>query len=265
MRLPMYALLFILSWILVSCGPSMYSNIRITPAFGTGIWQEGKEISEKTVKKVRVTVTFEKIYEKDMVYDIVITNSGKTNVLFDPAKVFCNGFFELPVTDAGTQTSGDPRDMGTPDVIINANDPELLIKGVETQKVKENSSYESDQMANDAGCCIGAAGSVAADSDSERKEYDKMQKDAERDSMRRESQHLQRMEKLNEQTAYYEKETLRKTTVLPGQTVRGKIHMPANTKVKLLVLNIPVDNLQFDFVFGQVIEKPAQKQGTAVQ
>ena len=250
---------------LVSCGPSVYNNIRITPAMGTGIWQDGREISQKTVKKVRVTVAFEKISETDMVYDVTITNNGKTNMLFDPVKVFCNGYFELPATDTGTQPAGDALAVGKPDVVIPAADPELLIKGVETQKVNEKSSYESDQTANDVAACAGCMGSVAADSDKEREEADKMQEDAERDSVRRENEHMMRMQKLNDQTVYFEKETLRKTTVLPGQTIRGKVHMPVSLKVKLLILNIPLNDLQFDFVFGQMIEKPVQKQNATIE
>jgi len=120
-------------------------------------------------------------------------------------------------------------------------------------------------MANDAGCCIGAAGSLASDSEKERREYEKMQEDAERDSRERENEHMLRMQKYNEQTAYYEKETLRKTTVLPGQTVRGKVHIPANVKVKLIVLNIPLENLQFDFLFGQIIDRPVRKQSARIE
>jgi uncharacterized protein YeaC (DUF1315 family) len=265
MKIFRYLLLFLSFNILVSCGPSIYHNIRITPALGTGIWQDGRELTEKTIKKVKVAVAFEKINETEMVFDITITNNGKTNILFDPATVFCNGYFELPGVDTGTQPAGDTLAAGKPDVVIIANDPEHMIKGVETMKATEESSYESDQTANDAAACAGCIGGVAADSEKERRDADRMQRDAERDSIRRENEHMLRMQKLNEQTVYYEKETLRKTTVLPGKTVRGKIHIPVNLKTKLLVLNLPLNDLQFDFVFGQVIEKPVQKQNTGLQ
>ncbi|NLV66803.1 MAG: hypothetical protein GXY14_03910 [Spirochaetes bacterium] len=260
------ALILFLSFnMLVSCGPSVYHNIRITPALGSGIWQEGREVSQKTVNRVKVTVAFEKIDETEMVYDVTITNRGKTNILFDPAKVFCDFYFTLPEADTGTQTAGDALVTGKPDAVINAADPEQIIKAYETLKANEESSYESDQTANDVGCCIGTAGSLAADSDEERREYEEMQEDAERDSKRRESLHMERMQKMNEQTAYYEKEALRKTTVLPGQTVRGKVHIPVSLKAKLIVLNIPLNDLKFDFIYGQVIEKPVQKQNTGIE
>lgn len=260
------ALILFLSFnMLVSCGPSVYHNIRITPALGSGIWQEGREVSRKTVNRVKVTVAFDKIDEREMVYDVTITNSGKTNILFEPAKVFCDFYFTLPEAGTGTQTAGDTLATGKPDAVINAADPEQMIKGYERLKANEKSSYESDQAANDVGCCIGTAGSLAADSDEERREYEEMQDDAERDSIRRENEHMMRMQKLNEQTAYYEKEVLRKTTVLPGQTLRGKIHIPVSLKAKLLVLNIPLNDLKFDFMYGQIIEKPVQKQDTGLE
>lgn len=265
MKILRYLLLFLSFSMLVSCGPSVYNNIRITPALGTGIWQDGREISEKTVKKVRVAVAFEKINEREMVYDVTITNNGKTNILFDPATVFCNGYFEIPGVDTGTQPAGDTLAAGNPDVVLNSNDPEQMIKDVETMKVNEDSSYQSDQIANDVGCCIGAVGSVTAKNDEEREDAREMVEDAERDSRRRENEHMLRMQKLNDQTVYYEKEMLRKTTVLPGQTVRGKVHIPVNLKTKLLILNIPLNDLQFDFVFGQIIEKPVQRQSTGLQ
>lgn len=261
MKLPGYSVLVLSLFICTSCGPSVYRNIKISPALGSGIWQEGREYAEKTVKKVKVTVAFDKISEDDMVYNVTITNSGKTNVLFDPAEVFCDGYFELPGTDKGTQPAGDELALGKPDVVITAIDPELMITAIEKEKAAEVSSYKSDQSANDASCCLGAAGSVAADSEKERRKYEKMEEDAKRDSMRRENKHMMRMQEFNDRAAYYDKEMLRKTTVLPGWTVTGKVHLPVDRKVRLMKLNVPLDSMQFYFVFGQVIEQPAQKAG----
>lgn len=263
MKFLRYPALFLSVYFCISCGPS-YHNIIITPALGTGMWQEGREYTEKTVKKVKVTVAFEKIDENDMVYNITITNNGKINILFDPAAVFCNGYFE-PKTDSGTQPAGDALNTAKPDVVITANDPEVMLSGVAKEKVSEKSSYETDQAANDAAACAGCVGGIAADSDKERRDADRMQRDAEQDSIHRENEHMMRMQKLEDRTAYYEKETLRKTTVLPGQTIKGKIHLPVNLKVKLMVLSIPLDSLQFDFAFGQIIEKPVQKQSAVVK
>ena len=257
--------LILLFFLLESCSPSLYNYIKISPAMGTGTWQQGREISEKTIKKVSVIVSFDKISEHDMVYDVTIINKSRTGILFDPVKVFCNGYFELPETEEGTQPAVDRPFSGDPDVILAVNDPEIMIRDLELKKGREKSSYDNAQMANDAACCIGATGSLTAGSNKKRREYEKIQEDAERDSRERENRHLLLMQKYNEQTAYYEKETLRKTTVLPGQTVRGKVHIPANVKVKLLVMNIPLENLQFDFLFGQIIDRPVRKQGARVE
>ena len=217
---------------------------RLTPLSPNSIWRYGQEVVSLQDSVVDVAVSFSDTYEGGLVFDVEVENLTEHPVLISPEQ-FC----AIPLTEI----QDTALKKGVP--IFHAQDPERRIESVDLRKSREQASYENANAIDAVGSMIGLIGSIASIGESktdEQREKEKQWEDRQtNDRVERDISHANAVRQFEDERRIWGTDALRKTTLLPGQILRGEIHVATLVNSRLVQLLVTVDGTTRRFLFNQ--------------
>lgn len=227
---------------LCSCSPApVYRLESATEPFK---WEQGVQVLERTDAGVTVRIGILNPQSMLLIFDLSVYNGTDSTLTVDPSQFHYRGFLEKPA-DSVSIVGKAPR--------ITAVDPEQHIIKLQKEINEEKSSHAAALFGDAFMALVGIVADVATIGtpktkeeldERERQENGRRARRAERDFY-----HSQRVSSLENEKARWENQTLRKTTLKPGESAGGLVYFPIMAKAQYIVLVISVAHSSSTFAF----------------
>ena len=242
-----YIQLFGLCLFLVGACSAPMPVLRQSPFEEKGTWYQGLEYVMVNGQEAQMAIAFSGIDNGDMIYDVEIENLSQESYLVDPANFFG---VALPFQASSLFWEGKEGAI-QPEHEIFAYDPEEVLlnfdKGIARVDAARRNRNTASIIAGLA--AVGAAVAVAASSGSDGGGGEAVADNSfiwiENGDNQNEEAHLMQSK------AYWESAVLRKTTLAPGQKVRGLVYFSANPDARFNYLYFPLGNETLRITFQQ--------------
>ncbi|HBL77925.1 MAG: hypothetical protein A2W90_01540 [Bacteroidetes bacterium GWF2_42_66] len=231
----LFALFAISPFLFQSCSAPK-SLIKVEPTQESTKWLYGQEFAKDSVSGIIYEVGFDRIVEPNYLFDFDITNRSNLEILIDP-----KDFYYQPLND-----SLQPM----VDEYFHASDPEEEILNIE----KKLSITEARRKSHIALSLVGlgvdiAAAAITVSDNNPHNDY--LRTDlfnaVQIGNMANEFEAVD----LNELHESWSQSTIRKTTLEPGYSMKGKVFFPFFPNAKYLQLVIPIDDQNIEILFQQ--------------
>ena len=169
-------------------------------------------------------------------FNTLIYNESKSPILVDPATAFC-----ILIPDSSNSSIAAT-------VRTAACDPETQLKQLNSDLIKENSSYGKQQLANAGVSILDFVATVTSKGKTDNSSNDSLIETQEKS-------HNETITRINKQQTYWTNTVIRKTTLLPGSFLQGKIVFPGSNMPGKLSVTIPVGKDSLTVSFRQTFEK----------
>jgi hypothetical protein len=223
----------------------------VIPAENEMHWTYGVGLIEKTDHDISVQVGFEDNRNDMLCFYITINNKSENIIFVDPKEFECI---------AQSRIDQDSLHNPVKSTIAHAIDPETQIQQKDIQISEENSSYQSSNTLEAGGMLMNLVLDVATigkpEFEEQQKEKEQQREDARIRSIDRDNEHSARIESLNQEKVFWQSQTFRKTTLLPGQTIEGKLLFYRDEHAKFLQLRFPFPQSYIDIWFIQKEVQP---------
>lgn len=231
------------SFVFASCAPAPV--LRLKPLFSETKWIYGKEFARSATDQVEIAVAFENMDVAAIIFDLEIINLSEQPIIVSPEK-----FYYLPLN-----WPQDTTGLHAPGKISYAIDPEIRILDLDKEISRENASYATATGIDAVGSLLGLFVAIATigkeKTEEEIKEEEKRRCDEEVSRQEREIYHANSLANLKNEKVKWESTTLRRTTLEPDQSARGRIYFRANKRAKYLRLCFPIGEANLQIVFEQ--------------
>ncbi len=214
--------------------------MRLKPVARETFWSQGKEITSATHNNITTQIAFDRYSdaEKRLYFDVEFTNNSPEPVTIDAGAFYYSAFGR--VADSLSEKSKV--------LIIKAIDPEAELLAIDTKIRDQISLHEKVQVAT-------AVIDIALILVDKRNQTDdeRRAESEEKDQTRTNAQieYEESLQKLYAHRDFWERYALRKTTLLPGKSVRGLIAAPAEERARSLQLYLPCGNSENVITFHQ--------------
>jgi hypothetical protein len=221
------------------------SVYNLIPAEGEIQWDNGVGTVSKTDQDISATVGYVENRNGLLSFNLIIENKSEKNIFIDPRQFKCVDKTHL----------SDKNDLQSKNAASSAVDPEIRIQQLDNEISLENADYESFTAFDAVGSILNlviAIGSIGEQkSDEEIRNEELQAEDNQRRCAERENEHLNRIESLNNEKAFWQSQALRKTTILPNQVIGGNVYFIPVFDAKLVELHFPIEQTYFEFLFEQ--------------
>jgi hypothetical protein len=228
----------------LACAPAPV--LRLSPLSSETKWIYGKEFASSATDDLEIAVAFESMDEAAIIFDVEVTNLAGQPVLISPERFY---YLSLAVPEDTISL------VATPKRISSAIDPEFEILDLDKKISRENASYATAAGIDAIGSLIGLFVDIATigkkKTEQEIKEEEQSKCEDERFRRERQIDHENSLANLKNEKAKWESTTLRRTTLDPEQSLRGRVYFPANDKTKYLKLCFPIGEANVQIVFEQ--------------
>ena len=212
-RLAAAAALTILSVWLAGCTVTPRPVYRAHPVEGSGIWNNGTELVELQQDGLEVVATCEGFQHGRLVFLVEVANDTDAALTVDPAAFF----LENPGT-------------GNSPWMIAALDPEAQLLAADLSRSRAVARRQSRQNTDMLFSLAEVVASVAETGQEVTPEQKRQRHETDEDIARLQEEerlaHQARMEAVGRQQYLWANETLRKTTLAPGQMIGGRVRFP---------------------------------------
>ncbi|HEX8427107.1 hypothetical protein [Hymenobacter sp.] len=215
--------------LLTACGPSYF--ITLAPSARSGLWSSGYARSEgRRADSVVVRLGFVRYENQELVFEADIRNQSSRNVLVAPETFYYLPLSTTPVVSAVPASAFPTR--------IGAIDPESRLEQLTTRLAEETDKATKVSLWE----LFTLVSNMAEDAASLKKKETEQQvfKREQRHSAEKayfneqREQHAVQADKLYEQKQGLEYRLLRKSTLEPGQRMRGYVYFPRTDAANLL-------------------------------
>jgi hypothetical protein len=212
------------------------------------IWLQGKELIKKNNDNIEIIINFNRSKQQLVSFDLAINNTSSAVIDIEPTAIFC--------------TFADEFDK---ELKLNRNiiDPEEQLYRYDSMIESKNAgiaSYNANQMIFDlfdvAATISGADKNLTR---SEKEEKYRKKEEQERHDDRHEKKQKSDLSDYSSKRNTWANSTLRKTTLLPGQQINGKIFFHLSRHIKELTITIPYENENIDIEFYRKDYKKKKK------
>jgi hypothetical protein len=251
MKNKLYFLLFACVGFLSGCSPHFY---QLRPVSGDVAWMDGREVTRTEQNGVVLVASYEFEDPHHMVLDVEIKNRTSGPLLVDP-----NDFFYFPFSNQN-DTLRDERNLVYAS-LYRAADPEEKIQQAILDVKREKQRLIASSIFNS----VLLVATVASDIHSNKNDRSWQQR-ANRQYAHAQAYNfiiqkqiadvnLQKMRtnRLEHERANWQELALRKTTLPVGESVRGLLFLPKDTRASYLLLNYesPADSTTMKLKFLQ--------------
>lgn len=211
--------------------------VRLVPESPGVVWQEGRAIVGREGPGYRAAVAFER-GGGDVTFRVEVQNTGAAPLEIDPARMAF-------VSCTGAKTCGRPA---------KAIDPEEILGILDRVDANERARQSNDAAVGAAFILLNATISVAAAAAGEPRvasEAMGQAGDVARESNVQREESLARHERLQALRERWAVQSLRHTTLAPGQAVAGLVYLPKDPSAIQVWLNVRVGERDNWFPFRQ--------------
>ncbi len=222
--------LVIITGTLFACHVTPYSvyDLKVSDKTAETLWLNGKELLKLSNDEAEIVLNYDTSEQGMLIFDLSILNKKEDIILISPENFYCNTDNRL----------GEKNQ-------ISAINPEVMIghysKRIEELRARKKSASREDLVFS----LFDVADGFKSKTDEER------QKEREEKRDREETQE-RKVENINSDLDSYDKirqsfeiEALRKTSLVPGQKVNGKIYFPIRASLTKFNLTIPIAEQKF--------------------
>lgn len=223
-------LIILMFLVLAACSvsPRGVYDLRVADKSADILWSRGKELLKLANEDSEVIVNYDDTREGLLVFDVSIHNISDGIILVSPEDFYCNTINKL-----------DDK------VKLEAVNPEKMIKHyskrIETLSAQQKSSDRQDLVFS----FFEVADTFTKKTDEERKEAQKEYDDREESQARRANKIMNNRSNMEKLRNSYEAKSLRKTSLLPGEKIGGRVYFAIRGSIKEFDLNIPLNDKEF--------------------
>ncbi|MCU0611508.1 MAG: hypothetical protein MUE60_06940 [Candidatus Eisenbacteria bacterium] len=231
--------------LVTGCAVNPHLVYRMNPVADETVWLQGTQYARVDSGPFAVVSAFDRSYRGHAIFDVEISSRCSTAVTVSPEFIHC---YWLRDPEGGV--------AGTPQFAV---DPERVLAQTELALSREEASYGSATGIDatltlmDLFVDLATVGTKTREQREDERE-DGEAEDAER--TRRDTVHRTRMTDLSELRRTWEVEALRTTTLPPGFSVRGRVHIPVPKPEPFLRLCIPLGDVTVCQIFEIRYQRP---------
>lgn len=223
------------TFLVISCSAPK-SLVKLEPTQEATKWLYGQEFAKDSVAGIIYEVGFDQIVEPNYLFDLEITNRSNLEILIDP----CD-FYYIPLNDSLQPITEEK---------FHASDPEQEILNIEKRLSITEARRKNSVALSIIGLGVDIASSIIiATDDNPHNDFIRtdMFNAVQAGNVVNEFQAADLMELRDS----WSESTIRKTTLEPGYSMKGKVFFPYFPKAKYLQMVFPVDNQNVLVLFQQ--------------
>ncbi len=228
--------LFIFSLFLWQSCSAPKSLVKLEPAQETTKWLYGQGFARDSIFGIIYEVGFDHVFDFNYLFDLDITNRSNLNILIDP-----KDFYYIPLNDSLQPMANE---------YFQALDPEKEIENIEKKLAVTESRRKNNIALSFVGLGVDiATAAITATDDNPNNDF--LRTDMFDAVQISNTTNEFEAADLNELHESWSKSTIRKTTLEPGYSMKGKVFFPFFHDAKYLQLVFPVDNQDVRILFQQ--------------
>ena len=232
----LFFILFVISLLIFQSCSAPKSLIKLEPAQESTKWLYGQEFARDSVAGIIYEVGFDCIAEPSYLFDFDITNQSNLEILIDP-----KDFYYLPLNDSLQPMVNEH---------FFACDPESEILNLEKKIALTEKRRKNNVVLSLVGLGVDIATSAITATD-HNPHNDFLRTDLfnaiQVGNMGNEFEAVD-LRSLHDS---WSQSTIRKTTLMPGYSMKGKVFFPFSPHAKYLQLVLPVDDQKIQILFQQ--------------
>ncbi len=217
---------------------------RLTPVSTNSRWLNGQEVVSREDSVVDVALSFSHTYQGELVFEVEVENLSGDTILVAPEQCYA-----IPLKrDQDTATANDHP-------TFRAQNPEHRIESVDVRKSRELASYKTANAVDAVVSLVGLVGNIASiggeKSDEQREQERQWEERQASDRIERDISHANVIRQLEDERRIWDTAALRKATLLPGEVIRGEVHLPTDANAKLVRIVVRIVGSENSFIFRQ--------------
>ncbi len=246
MRSPLLLLVALL--MLPACTPSPVYRLSASDA-DVSYWDAGRAYLFAQSDSIAVEVSYEMTTPEGHVFDVGFSNRGDGSVVIDPAEIVAQ------MLDRSSHAMGDE---------VAAFDPERVMLDLDLESSRREASNRTSRLVEgiSAGVSLAAATVEVSAADEPGEASDAVARYAIDETARvgrvilEERDHELDQEAIAHDRNWWADAALRRSTLQPGQAVRGWVLVPVNVQAGWVELLVPIGGQMARFRFEQTRHKP---------
>lgn len=226
----------LMAFIFYSCSTPK-SIVKLEPTNGASKWIYGQAVARDSAYGIIYQVGFDRLSDNRYAFDYDITNRSNLPILIDPREFYYNAL----------DTAMNILANGT----VTAFDPETEILNIDKDLSASEARKKNNTLLSVVALGVDVATGVITATD----------KNPHNDNLRTDTFFAVQADNAANQNHIYdladlreswEKATIRKTTLEPGYSMKGKVFFPAYPSAAFIELNMPVDSDLVQIPFNQL-------------
>jgi hypothetical protein len=225
--------------------------VRLHPEPDPGKWFFGHQYTRSSAEGVEVVAAFEGIQQDMLVFDVEVVNTSTQELLVAPELAYYHPLSVRYDTLA---------ERGTP-LRFKAHDPEVELLEVDKAVARAHAQYANQSIALLVLATAGIAAEVAT---ANQPRTEQQQQERQMNSQAawagltelnflNQAQYVDKINFLNNAKVNWAADPLRKTTLLPNESVRGRVYFNSHIPAQYVQIVMPFGEKQVRFLFRQVV------------
>jgi hypothetical protein len=220
--------------VIISCSIPPVRKVQLLEP--ESFWYNGNNYAKIERDSIKLLMAWDCQDNNNLSFNTLIYNESKNSILVDPAVAF-----NILIPDSAKNSL--PATVKTA-----AYDPETKLKQLNSDLLKENSEFSKQQLSNVGVSILDFVATVTSKGKTDNSSNDSLFETQEKS-------HNETMGRINEQQTFWTNAVIRKTTLLPGSFLQGKIVFPGSNMPGKLSVTIPVGKDSITVSFRQTFEK----------
>ncbi|HEX9652460.1 MAG TPA: hypothetical protein VGA99_02015 [bacterium] len=220
---------------LTSCYVSPPPVYQLSPVPDSGIWWSGKQYAADSTNGISTFVAYQRSDRHHLIFEVEFTNQSEEQVLVSP-----EDFYYLPLQSAEDTVS--QRE-------VHALNPETELLEIDKSLSREHASYATHTAIDLTVSLLDLVLAIVSPDDAasyeERLAWEVNRADYQQ-------LHQARVSELKGLREEWEFETLRKTTMNPGEQIRGRVYFPITKQAQFIELVLPIGRHPITLIFKQI-------------
>ena len=190
-------------------------------------WNQGRAIFMETKDDIQTRIGYEDYDKKHLIFNVEITNLGNEKVVISPENTFL------------TDQNGYRR--------ITAINPEQMIFDMEVESSKKEAARRNGAIAGGILVTAAVVTDIATnDGKNCRNDY----------WYYSDNDNTPPPKPITDLSSFWKEETLRRTDLMPGYRIHGRVLFNRLDHLKVLNINFPIGDLIFEASYNQQVIKP---------
>jgi len=233
----------IIPLLLTNCSPSQNAILNLKPQTENSEWYKGKEIATLDNDSIVITISFDKVFNNDYMFDVDIINYSDKKMLVEPEKF------------SYKMISGSIK-RGENVAAVTAKDPEKVILELQKLQLIHQNNMETQAMVYSLGYFLQFAGQTKAsvtDDIELSRQIDHQAQRMKEDELIDDIQNNNISNSLDKSSYIWEMLALRKTTLYQNESISGKVFFPVNELAKTLEFTFLIDEQSVKILYNQEV------------